>query len=101
MEVCTIPLQAGLRTQPMLVQSKKLSHGRLQVKRAWRPEEGRAAHLAGEAAAVCVGGLEQHIGRLEVTIDHPQRVQVVHASRHVDETPVHRFLHSRPSAASV
>ena len=52
----------------------------------------RAMYLACETAAVSVGGFEEHIGRFQVAIDDAQRVQVVHASRHVDEAAIHRLL---------
>lgn len=49
-------------------------------------------YLACEAAAVSIGGLEEHIGRFQIAINDAQQVQVVHASRHVYEAAIHRLL---------
>ena len=53
------------------------------------------SHLADEATAVIGrgrGGLEQHVGALDVTVQHAQRVQVVHAARNVHQAQVDRRL---------
>ena len=56
---------------------------------ATRP--GERSHLANEATGVRICGFEQDVGRLEVSVDDPQGVQVVHAGGDVYQASIHTF----------